>query len=276
MTNPLHKYFRQPKVYLSLPSKGKYYPPGLINGDPNSLPVFGMTAMDEIMLKTPDALFSGEAVVSIIKSCIPGITNPWLMPQIDLDSVLVAIRLATYGQKLNTLFTCSACNESNDFDLDLAGVLDYFTNLTYDDTVLVGPLMFHLRPLTYKQVTHLSMKGYNFRRQLVSGVDTDIPEDEKAQLVDQAYKSLASLTMEAFQLSIESVEAEDEVVTDANDIIDWIQNADTEFYADVKTHLDLTNSRWSIQPQKVNCAHCDAENTVSIRLDNADFFAKRS
>ena len=24
--NPLKKYFRQPKVYITLPSKGKYYP----------------------------------------------------------------------------------------------------------------------------------------------------------------------------------------------------------------------------------------------------------
>ena len=30
-TNPLSKYFRQPKIYLRLPSKGKFYPPGVID-----------------------------------------------------------------------------------------------------------------------------------------------------------------------------------------------------------------------------------------------------
>ena len=28
--NPLRKYFRQPKVYLNLPSRGIFYPPGAI------------------------------------------------------------------------------------------------------------------------------------------------------------------------------------------------------------------------------------------------------
>ena len=49
--NPLQKYYRQPKIYLDLPSKGNFYPKGAIEGDPSKLPVFGMTAMDEIMFK---------------------------------------------------------------------------------------------------------------------------------------------------------------------------------------------------------------------------------
>jgi len=59
--NPLQKYFRQPKLSVSLPSKGRFAPPDVITGDPNNLSVFAMTGMDEIVLKTPDSLFTGES-----------------------------------------------------------------------------------------------------------------------------------------------------------------------------------------------------------------------
>ena len=30
-TNPLNKYFRQPKLYIQIPSRGKYYQQGAIS-----------------------------------------------------------------------------------------------------------------------------------------------------------------------------------------------------------------------------------------------------
>ena len=65
----LAKFYRQPKVFIALPSGGTHYYKGMIDGDPTNLPVFGMNAMDELMYKNPDALFSGEATVSVIQSC---------------------------------------------------------------------------------------------------------------------------------------------------------------------------------------------------------------
>ena len=59
--NPLRKYFRQPKIYLRLPSKGKFYPASIIDmPESGELPVFAMTAKDELMIKTPDALLKSS------------------------------------------------------------------------------------------------------------------------------------------------------------------------------------------------------------------------
>ena len=69
--NPLQQYFRQPKIYVKLPSQGMYSKPGAIAGDINGLPVYGMTGMDEIIMKTPDSLLSGESIAQVIKSCCP-------------------------------------------------------------------------------------------------------------------------------------------------------------------------------------------------------------
>lgn len=101
-TNPLASFFRQPKIYVSLPSKGMFWTKESLEMTENGeLPVYAMTAKDEIMLKTPDALISGQATVDVIQSCIPAIKDAWKMPSIDLDTILVAIRIATYGEKMD-------------------------------------------------------------------------------------------------------------------------------------------------------------------------------
>ena len=97
--NPLKKYFRQPKIYLRLPSKGNFYPKGVLDfPESGEIPVYAMTARDELIIKTPDALINGESTVEVIKSCIPNIKDPWKMPNIDTDAILIAIRIAKIGR----------------------------------------------------------------------------------------------------------------------------------------------------------------------------------
>ncbi len=74
--NPLRKHFRQPAIYVPLPSQGHYWPSGaVVMPSNNELAVLPMTAIDEITSRTPDALFNGSAVTEIIKSCIPAIRD---------------------------------------------------------------------------------------------------------------------------------------------------------------------------------------------------------
>ncbi len=66
--NPLKQYFRRPAVYMKLPSAGKDYEPGVIDmPETGELPVYPMTAIDEITTRTPDALFNGTALVELVR-----------------------------------------------------------------------------------------------------------------------------------------------------------------------------------------------------------------
>ena len=80
--NPLRQFFRRPAVHISLPSGGESYGPEDIEwpDEGKELPVYPMTAIDEITTKTPDALFNGEATFSLISSCAPDIGDPREMP----------------------------------------------------------------------------------------------------------------------------------------------------------------------------------------------------
>ena len=104
--NNLSAYFRKEELKISLPSKGAFYPPGTLELDSNKeVGVYPMTALDELTLKTPDGLLSGEATFKVIRSCVPAIKDPWQMPSIDVDSVLIGIRIASYGPNMRVTST---------------------------------------------------------------------------------------------------------------------------------------------------------------------------
>jgi hypothetical protein len=94
--NPLKQYFRRPSMYFKLPSNGKYYEAGVVNIPENhELPVYPMTAIDEMTVRTPDGLFNGAAIVDLIKSCVPNVLNPWKLNSVDLDAVIIAVMAAS-------------------------------------------------------------------------------------------------------------------------------------------------------------------------------------
>jgi hypothetical protein len=270
----LTKFYRQPKVYISLPSGGNYYPQGSIDGDVTNLPVFGMTAMDEIMFKTPDALFSGESVVSVIKSCIPAIKDPWAAPQIDLDTLLIAIRMATYGDTLNVGITCESCNEEWEMDIDLGGLLTYFQQIQYESSITIDPLTFNLRPLTYKEQNDLQMKVYGIQKQLADFIRTMESDPSERKTADKFYKELGSIAAEGMRKQIHSISADEDVVSNQQEITDWLNNSEKMFYDGLKAHIERLREIWTIPKQKTACPACNHEQETKLDLDNSNFFAK--
>ena len=102
--NPLAKHFRQPAIYMKLPSQGRFWPSEALNlPATGAIPVYPMTAKDEIVLRTPDALMNGQGIIDVIQSCCPNIVDAWRMPSIDVDAVLVAIRIASYGNQMDEI-----------------------------------------------------------------------------------------------------------------------------------------------------------------------------
>ena len=150
--NPLKQFFRQPAIYLSLPSAGNFWPKEAIRLPANKeLPVLPMTAIDEITYRTPDALFNGTAVVNVIHSCVPSITDAWSAPSTDINSILGAIRIASYGHNMEIDSTCPSCNTEGEYGVDLRTVLENLTTLNYDVPMQQGDLTFTFRPMTYQE-----------------------------------------------------------------------------------------------------------------------------
>lgn len=271
--NPLQQYFRQPKVFIGLPSHGVYNKPGTIQGDADHMPVFGMTGMDEIIMKTPDALLAGESTVKVIQSCCPSIKDAWDLSVIDLDLVLTAIRIATYGNAMEVTQTCSHCGELNDYSINLTEVIDHFQRVQYNNKVRIGDLTVSLRPITYKQSNDFGLKNFQLTQQFVQ-TDSIENDDERKQKVAELFKELAVLQNIIFSAGIESVEFGNTKVVEEHYIREWLENSENNVIDALKKHYDDNKKTWNFPPSIIKCDECGTENTVSIELDGSSFFGK--
>jgi hypothetical protein len=270
--NPLQKFFRQPKIFIKLPSKGVFYPPGIITGDANNFPVFGMTGMDEIIIKTPDALITGESTVKVIESCCPGISDAWAVSNLDLDLILAAIRIATYGNKISINHVCEHCSTENEYDLELTKLIDHYNHISFDDRAVLKDVVVKLKPLTYKAVTDFGMKNFELRQQLMRATELE-DEEERNKEVSRIYAGFGFLQVEVYSANIDSIEVGNTIVKERAFIDEWLVNTEKSIFDEIKVQIDKNSELWKTPPQLAQCEHCGKENALVIALDHSAFFA---
>lgn len=272
--NPLAKHFRQPAVYLKLPSGGKYWAPDSLDLPPNGeVGIMPMTAKDEILLRTPDALMNGQGVVNVVQSCVPAIKNAWAMPTIDVDSILIAIRIATYGETMEMDSKCTKCNAESRHGLDISQVLLRVKSPNYNDTLKVDGLTIKFKPLNYIQSTKNNVASFEEQKiiQLLNNEDID-PETRKAQF-DIHLQNIIKSNLTLLSASTESITTEDgTVVTNPEFIAQFYDNTNNHIIKTVQNKLKEFADIASLPPTRVKCEACDNEYNVNVTFDYANFF----
>ena len=278
-SNPLQKYFRQPKVYVTLPSKGKFYPPGAITLPENGeIPIFPMTASDELTIKTPDALLNGQATVDVIKSCVPCINDPWLMPSIDLDALLIALRIATFGEQLDISTTIPGTSITKEYGIDLRILLNKLVSVEFNDVLIVDGMKVNIRPLNYREFTKSSMKTFEEQRVFALVNDDKMSEEEKIAQFTKSFKRLTEMTIDSMISAVVSIEVDDTVVSNAAHITEFMKNASSSFFNGLKSHFEKEKDKFLIEPIVVKPTKEEQEQgaptdfQVPITFDQSSFF----
>lgn len=270
--NPLQTYFRQPKIYLKLPSLGKYTDPASITGMVENIPVFGMTGMDQIIIKTPDALLNGESTVKIIQSCCPNIINAWNVTNLDIDCLLVAIRIATFGNTMSVTASCSACGTENEYDIDLGKFLEHYASCMFNQSVVVGDLIVKLKPMTYKNVTAFGLENFSLQKQLIQISNMEDGQD-KQNMLGKAFSDFAILQNRVLVDSIDQIETPNGVVTEFGFIKEWIDNCDQQAIYTIRKTMDENKETWQVPASSAVCTKCGQVDRLEIELDQSSFFA---
>ena len=278
--NPLKKYFRQPKIYIKLPSGGKFWPEGSLEmTETGEFPVFPMTAKDEIMMKTPDALINGQATVDVIQSCIPNIKDAWKTPTIDIDTILVALRIASYGEHMDFEAKTPVTGTEQTFALDLRQILDGFLNETFDSQVYMNDMTINIKPISYKEFTDTAIKTFEEQRIFRVLNDEKISDGEKVRVFQESFKKLTEITVANLERSIESIEIEDQVVSNKKHIEEFVNNADKDLFRVLTDHIDEQRKKFMTKPLQIASTPEDIENgapesfEVPISFDSSNFFA---
>lgn len=278
--NPLTSLMRQPKIYIRLPSNGQYWTEGSLNQTTNGeYPVFSMTAKDELMLKTPDALLNGQAVVDVIQSCMPNIIDAWAIPNIDIDVILIAIRLATFGENMDT--TINIGEEDMTYTVNLREVLDRLQNqISWQERLEIGKeMVLFIKPVNYAVASQTSIQNFETQKILSLVNSSQLTEEQKIETFRESFKKLTSITVDVINSSVYRIESIAGTTEDPDHIKEFLENSDAHIFDSIKQHLESMRERNGLKPIKVRPSQEMIDNGVSeeieipLTFDPANFFA---
>lgn len=275
--NPLRRYFRQPAIHVRLPSGGNYYPPGTLEMPPNGeIPILPMTAIDEITSRTPDALFNGSAVMDIIGSCVPAIKDPWQIPMIDFNTLLVSVRLASFGHEMEINSTCPKCGHIHTLTIDLRTVLDNLGSPDYNESVTAGDLTVYFTPMTYRQVNEVSRTNFEDQKIMQALNNAEMPEEEKLKRLGDAFRKITELTIRSISESISVIKTTDAMVTDKPSILEFLENCPKHVFDQIRDHTVKLREAIDLTPISVTCENCSNQYKQTFTLDMSNFFGSAS
>ena len=279
-TNPLNKYFRQASIYVKLPS-GTDYPQDVVaKSETGEIGIMPMTAKDEIRFKTPDALMNGQGVVDAIQSCVPDIKDAWQVKSYDLDTILVAMRIATYGETMEINFNVPGTNENVSHTVNLPSILDQLNTTKVDSEIeLKDGLKITVRPLTYKDMTSTSLQTFQQQKMYSAVQDSQLSDEDKATRFNEAFKKLTELNASILLKNIEHVTMTDGTkISDAMRIKEFIENANATLIKEIEGKLMDIRSQGAVKPLKLKATEdqikkgAPATYEVPVTFDTSNFF----
>lgn len=281
--NPLAQFYRRPGTYVTLPSGSRFYknPPKL--SDTNELAVYPMTAKDELILKNPDALYNGEAIKQVLASVCPDIKDVNEMPAADIDMVLVAMRMTSYGDdlKLDVQHGCEASKgKGQEVVVGLGSIIASMRPVPPDvgTVTLSTGLQVHLRPYNLADQSLLLRTQFNSMRQLQAlEANERISEEEKTRAATDSYNTLVDLSQNLLIGCVQKVVTpEGEEVSDRKFITDWMRNLDRASVDRLEQELRKFQEYGVIRETETKCDYCGEKYKTDMLFDPTSFFTDGS
>lgn len=273
--NPLAGFFRQPEIYIKLPSQGKYWPEGSLElSVTGELPVYPMTTKDEITIKTPDALLNGQGVIDVIQSCCPSIKDAWKMPSCDADTVLLGIRIATYGNDSDFNSKCPNCGEVHPYTVNLSTVLESINAPDYNNTIELPGVRIKLKPVEYSFANKANMVQFEETRMTEVIAASDLADEEKMTRLKASINRVTDLSLELLARSTDYVELIDsgQKVSEFDYIFDFYRNVPKSVTEKVNKKIAEFGKDLSIKSMKLKCTECSHEYETTLDFDFSSFF----
>jgi len=275
-TNPLKQYFRKPGIWIKLPSQGNFYKdkPAELN-DMGEIPVYPLTAKDELLLKNADALLNGSAISQMIASCAPTIKDPMAIPAIDLDAILVGIKRCTYGEVQDVTCTCTNCQTANEISVSLNQIISSIKTVEKLEPVnLDNGIKVFIKPVTVHDLLNLNWVQFEQIRNIQLAEQNNADETTKVNLMQKSYQVLTEKNIEIVSNCIDTVLLPDGIaVTDQQNIKDWINDLSKPDFSKIEESIMLTSSMGVDKEFSVNCTNCNTEFKSSLDLNPTTFFA---
>lgn len=275
--NPLSNYLRKPEIYVKLPSGGKWWPPGTLEMPPNNeLAVMAMNGHDDMSMRNADGLMNGASSVAVVQSCVPNIKNAWAGPTMDIEYLFVAIRIASYGNEMDSEGRCTKCGETTKFGIDLSGILAGMQFPLFDQPVQVGELFVVLKPASYQLTNLTSQQVFEKQRALLTVQSSDLTIEQKEEILQDTIAKLSELTVSKLIEYIDHIMLPDGTkVYEREFLQEFIDQADRKSFDQLRKGIEEKNAQYRAPDLPFVCSNkeCNHENTVRFEFNPSNFFA---
>lgn len=282
--NPLQQFYRTEKLYVSLPSGGKFYEDGVVElTEEGEIGIRPMTAADEVLFKNPDALLNGKAIKDVILSCVPSVKKVEALLTNDIDTIVVAIRHASYGDVLDITSDCPKCGEENKFGLSMDNTLESAENLEESYPVNIdNGLTAFIRPYNFANSMLAIKKAFEQNNAVKNVENPSFTEEQKLKMLGDSVDVLSKLNFELVAKCIMRVYKEgatdDETidVTNEKHIADFAKNIGRDDIKKIQSRLEEINNIGIKKDFNGTCTNeeCKHKWDIPIDFNPATFFTE--
>jgi hypothetical protein len=305
-----------PSVGVALPTGGRWYGTDVIDSDadPLDLTVGVLGILAEQNYRDPWLLLSGEAIPRMMKGVCPSVLKAQELCELDLEAILLASRLVSYGPKLELTHTChnivpreveegekpkegeevdgtdsenTRCGNPNTINLDInEHILRYA--IIEDDVVddkftyalkRVGQVV-HLRPPAYKRIIEQMKEGVKRNKQIETFGDLQVDE---LVVNDDAIKNYTRVIDMASETALENMEASihgisttgGQIVNDSEMIREWLLALPTDEAEGLSDKINEL-AKWftTFSDITYTCPKCNDEQVFRLELDANRLFGQ--
>lgn len=256
-TNPLLAKIKMPGRIFKLPSGGYLYKNGELSHSchDGEVHVKPMSAFDEIKMKSPDMLFSGEAIKEVFSSCIEEVKNPLELFGRDVDALMCFLRVVTYGPifPIEVAHTCENAKKHS-YQINIEGIVQGIKEL---DPTTVGQL-FTVK-LPNDQTVTLEPVRFKHIVELLQSQNQDTPT--AADIQNNLIKNLLNM--------INNIDG----ISDKALIKEWVEAAPATYITTIADTLEASNEWGPKFEQSVTCLDCGQDFMVEIPMNPVNFFS---
>lgn len=246
---------KMPGVSILLPTQGQFYGPGVLAEGVDAkeeIDVGTLTLMDEVRYRDPFLLASGRAVRDMIRRLCPVVVDPDRLLDVDVEAILLAARIASYGDIIEVEVSCSnpetidlldpdtneptgekkrVCDYKGHFE---ANLIDLMTNYApmedmerFDHVLQPWGHKISFKPLSHSMALHVTKLVMQRQREIASfqNVDDDqaLFDKDAMEAYVRAMTTTMSMTLDMLADTIFKVTTKDgQVIDDQGMISEWL------------------------------------------------------
>ena len=277
MTNPLLQYSTKlPGRIFQLPSKGIFYPPGVLapSVKDGEIKVLPMSALAEMKLRSADLLFSGQALSEVCNECIPEVLQPNMLVSHDVDAIFCYLKIVTYGSEMQI---------KSIHDCQGAQYYDYTVNI---ENIVMDPRNGAL--MNHDILYQVKLDNFTVKLRPVAFADTlemtHLRNDLEKSLGDTGQVNsimMAKMIVRDLMSAIKTVEVQYEengekkvqVVTEKKHIEEWVATLPKKQVDEIIKQSKLSNEWGYKLSTDLHCKDCKEIYSHDLQIDPISFFS---